>query len=140
MFSEVVRNVPVLSQKNHALVSRSVWDMSLQSMIGVDVTEVEAQDPENEAPWGMDDEEAATADAATAKVGTADVAPEKALVSAAIRKRKLNRQLTGTEVQWFPHDNDGELLNVLCHEAGRPRGVHMGTPAASTGAPNWVVW
>ena len=31
------------------------------------LTEVEAQDPDYRAPWGMDDEEAATADAATAE-------------------------------------------------------------------------
>ena len=98
MFSEVVRNVSVLSQKNHALVSRAVREISLQSMIGVDVTEVEAEDPDFQSAWGLDDEEAATAEAATAGAATADDAPGKALVSAAIRKRKLCRQLTGTEV------------------------------------------
>ena len=50
VFNEVVRNVPVLSQKRHALVSREIREKSLQSMIGVDVTEAEAKDPEHQAP------------------------------------------------------------------------------------------
>ena len=79
----------------------------------------------------MDEEdEAATAGADAA---TADAWSEKALVSAAIKKRKLYRQLTGTEVPWFPHDNDIELLKELCWEAGRPRWVYYGTPAGGAG-------
>ena len=34
----------------------------------------------------------------------------KAMVAAVVRRRKLYRQLSGTEVPWFPHDNDMELL------------------------------
>ena len=49
------------------------------------------------------------------------------------KKRKLYRQLTGTEVPWFPHDNAIELLQELCHEAGRPRWVYFGTPAGGAG-------
>ena len=49
------------------------------------------------------------------------------------KKRKLYRQLTGTEVPWFPHDNAIELLKELCHEAGRPRWVYFGTPAGGAG-------
>ena len=128
VFNEVVRNVPVLSQKSHALVSREVRDASLQTMCGVDVVEAEGKDPEHQDLPPMDDEDAGTAGAEAA---TAD-AP-KALVSAAIKKRKLYRQLTGTEVPWFPHDNDMELLKELCHEAGRPRWVYFGTPAGGAG-------
>ena len=54
-------------------------------------------------------------------------------MTAAIKKRKLYKQLTGTEVPWFPHDNDTELLKELCHEAGRPRWVYFGTPAGGAG-------
>ena len=78
----------------------------------------------------MDDEDAATAGADAA---TADASSEKALVSAAIKKRKLYRQLTGSEAPWFPHDNDSELLKELCHEAGRPRWVYFGTPSGGAG-------
>ena len=117
VFNEVVRNVPVLPQKSHALVSREIRETCLQSMIGVDVCEVEANDPGHQAPPPIDDddEDAATAgtDAATADAAAADAS--KALVSAAIKKRKLYRQLTGTEVPWFPHDNEIELLKELCH-------------------------
>ena len=89
LFVEIMRNVPVLSQKNHSLVSRSVREISLQSMVSTDVTEEEAKEPDYQARLGLDDEEPATGEAATAQ--GADAAPEKALVSAAIRKRKLYR-------------------------------------------------
>ena len=129
VFNEVVRNVPVLPQKNHALVSRDIRDASLQTMIGVCVSEVEAKDPDYVAPPPNDDEDAATAEGADA----ATAAQEKAMVQQAIKRRKLYRQVTGTEVPWFPHDNDIELLKELCHEAGRPRWVYFGTPAGGAG-------
>ena len=120
VFNDVVRNVPVLPQKSHALVCRKVRETSLQTMIGMDVSEAEAKVPEYQAPLPNDDEDAATAGADAA---TADASTGKALVSAAIKKRKLYRQLSGAEAPWFPHDNDVELLKELCHEAGKPRRV-----------------
>ena len=54
-------------------------------------------------------------------------------MDAAVKKRKLYRQLTGTEVPWFPHDNDVDLLKELVHEAGKPRWVYFGTPAGGAG-------
>ena len=57
----------------------------------------------------------------------------KALVAAIIKKRKLYKQLTGTEVPWFPHDNDMTLLKELCWETGNPRWVIHGTPAGGAG-------
>ena len=54
-------------------------------------------------------------------------------VAAAMKKRKLYRQTTGQEVQWFPHDNDPDLLKELCWEAGNPRWVIHGTPAGGAG-------
>ena len=54
---------------------------------------------------------------------TASVSAEQALfLSAGRKRRKLYRQATGSEVPWFPHDNDSELFKELCHEAGRPAG------------------
>ena len=50
-----------------------------------------------------------------------------------MKKRKLHRQLSGTEVPWFPHDNDVGLLNEFCWESGRPRCVIHGTPAGGAG-------
>ena len=50
VFNEVVRNVPVLSQKSHALVSREIRETSLQAMIGVDVATEEHNDPDYDAP------------------------------------------------------------------------------------------
>ena len=45
----------------------------------------------------------------------------------------MYRQLAGSEVPWFPHDNAVELFKELCHEAGRPRWVFFGTPAGGAG-------
>ena len=145
----------MLPQKSHALVSRTVRDMSLQSMMGVDVVAEEANDPDCQAAICPDDdqpadcEEAATAgaavtpedpvtmdvdgdDAATAATDPA-VDASKALVSAVKKKRRLYRQLTGSEVPWFPHDNDIDLLKELVHEAKHPRWVYYGTPAGGAG-------
>ena len=129
VFNEVVRRVPVLRMTSHALVSREIRERSLQAMIGVDVLEQEAQDPDYPGPPNVDDETALEDQAATAEASTA-------LLSAAVKKRKLYRQLrqlTRTEVPWFPHDNDIDLLKELCHEAGRPRWVYFGTPAGGAG-------
>lgn len=129
VFNEIVRNVPVLHPKGHALVSRAIRETSLRAMIGIDVAEVESKEADQNAlPPMMEDYGAATADASAAAVVEA-----KAHVAAALKKRKLYRQLTGSEVPWFPHDNDGELLKELCHEAGRPRWVYFGTPAGGAG-------
>jgi len=128
VFNEVVRNVPVLSPKSHAMVSREIRETSLQAMIGADVTSEELKDPEYVDQPAMTEEEAATA---TPKAAPAEAS--KALVSAVKKKRKLYRQLTGTEVPWFPHDNAIDLIQELCHEAGRPRWVYFGTPAGGAG-------
>jgi hypothetical protein len=50
-----------------------------------------------------------------------------------IKKRRLYKQLSGTAVPWFPHDNAIELLKELCWEAGRPRWILHGTPAGGAG-------
>ena len=134
VWCEVVKNVPVLHQKNHALVTKGVREQSLQAMVGTCVTEVEAQERAAQGlpePVQHDDDDGA-ADAETADAATAGP-PEKKVVDAALKKRKLYRQLTGTEVPWFPHDNDFELLKELVHEAGKPRWVYFGTPAGGAG-------
>ena len=48
-----------------------------------------------------------------------------------LQQRMPRRQLTGTEVPWFPHDNDIALLKERCHETGRPRRLYFRTPAGS---------
>ena len=75
-----------------------------------------------------DGEEAATAGAAVSSEEAA-----KTNVAAVRKRRKLYRQLTGSEVPWFPHDNDIDLMKELCHEARRPRWVYFGTPAGGAG-------
>ena len=98
-------------------------------MVGVCVSQVEANDPDCEAPPAFDDEDAATAAGADA----ATVAARERALTAAVKRRKLCRQVTGTDVPWFPHDNDTELFKELCREAGRPRWVYFGTPAGGAG-------
>ena len=58
---------------------------------------------------------------------------DKALVASQVKKRKLYRQHTGTDVPWFPHDNDMELLKEFCWEGGKPRWVFFGPPAGGAG-------
>ena len=81
LFNENVRSVPVLPQKCHALVSREVREASLASMVGVRVSQVEANDPDCEAPPAFDDEDAATAEGADAATAAAR---ERALAAAAV--------------------------------------------------------
>ena len=50
VFNEVVRSVPVLPQKSHALVSREIRETSLESMISMDVCEMEAKGPHHQPP------------------------------------------------------------------------------------------
>ena len=125
LFNEVVRNVPVLAPKYQALVPKAVREKSLETMVGVpgdDGGDDNAQDPGDveTQPSAAELEELANKQA-------------KALVDAQMNKRKLYRQTTGTNVPWFPHDNDIELLKELCWEAGRPRWVLFGTPAGGAG-------
>ena len=134
LFNEVMRNVPVLPQKSHALVPKQVRETSLASMVGQCVAEVEAEEREKLGYCHpLQEDEGADCGAEARDEAATAVRPEKALVTAAVKKRKLYRQLTGTEVPWFPHDNDIELLKELCHEAGKPRWVHFGTPAGGAG-------
>ena len=50
-----------------------------------------------------------------------------------MKKRRLYKQLSGTDAPWLPHDNAIELLKELCWEAGRPRWIFHGTPAGGAG-------
>ena len=47
-----------------------------------------------------------------------------------MRKRKLFKQSNETDVEWFPHEIDVELVKELVWEAGCPRWVLIGTPAS----------
>ena len=58
---------------------------------------------------------------------------DRAFVANHVKRRKLYRQISGTEVPLFPHDNDPELLKEFCYEANRPRWVLYGTPAGGAG-------
>ena len=126
LFNQVVKSVPVLAPQHQALVSKAVRETSVTSMVGVpDIEDV----VEQEKLWVLQEDDAGTGlhqpDGAEGQ--------DKALVAAQMKKRKLYRQLSGTEVPWFPHDNDMELLKEFCWEAGRPRWVFHGTPAGGAG-------
>ena len=128
LFNQVVKNVPVLAPKHQAFVCREVRETSLQSMAGVPHDE-DAEEQEKitltvDVEEGLNQPEEADAKDAQTQV--------KELV-AQVKKRKLYRQLSGTEVPWFPHDNAMELLREFCWEAGSPRWVIHGTPAGGAG-------
>ena len=128
LFNQVVRNVPVLNPKHYAYVSREVREKSLLSMVGVPHTE----DVEELAKQTRDDEDDTLAVSATAASEGPDER-QKTLQAISGKKRKLYRQISGTQVPWFPHDNDIDLLKELCWEAARPRWVLHGTPAGGAG-------
>ena len=68
-----------------------------------------------------------------AETASASAEQALALMSAGRKKRKLYRQVTGSEVPWFPHDNDPNLLRELVWEAGGPVGcqAHPASTLAS---------
>ena len=121
---EEVRNVPVLSPKKQALVSREIREKSLEAMVGMDVLEAEAKDPDHVPSTPVEEEDDAE---------TANASAEALVLNAGRKKRKLYRQVTGSEVPWFPHDNDPNLLRELVWEAGGPVGcqAHPASTLAS---------
>ena len=130
LFNQVVKNVPVLAPKHQAFVCREVREISLQTMAGVPHDEdAEEQEKLTRKALDGDGEGLNQPEEADAKDAQDQV---KELV-AQVKKRKLYRQLSGTEVPWFPHDNDMDLLREFCWEAGSPRWVIHGTPAGGAG-------
>ena len=114
-----IRNVPVLSPKNQAYVSKEVRDESLRAMVG----SVEPEDLDDEAnSQGLLEDDGLHQPKNSARI-----------MENAVKRRKLYRQVSTDMVQWFPHDNDLDLLKELCHEANRPRWVLHGTPASGAG-------
>ena len=114
----------MLAPRHQALVGRDVREASLASMTG---------HPHDDDQAEQDQETRSLESAAAEGVSSGLNQPEteeslakenKALVAAVVMRRKLYRQLSGTEVPWFPHDNDMNLLKELCWESGRPRLGH----------------
>ena len=132
LFNQIVRNVPVLAPKMQAYVSRAVREVSLSNMAGLPHSEdpVE-QKKENDQEKDKEDDD--NTELHQPKEKQPDQAEQTAFVASHIKKRKLYRQLSGTEVPWFPHDNDPALLQEFCFEAGKPRWVFHGTPAGGAG-------
>ena len=125
LFNQVMRNVPVLAPKNQAYVPRHVRDESLRNMTGVPHNEDEG---EKEKARDVD-----VGDYPAWLKQPKYIDKDRAFVASHTKKRKLYRQLSGTDVPWFPHDNDPELLKEFCFEANRPRWVLYGTPAGGAG-------
>jgi hypothetical protein len=122
LFNQVLRNVPVLAPKHQSFVSKGVREQSLSSMLGVPHT-----DDLGERENFEDDDDAMGLDQSNGD------AEQDKVIESAQKKRKLYRHHSGTDVPWFPHDNDMELLRELCWEAGNPRWVFHGTPAGGAG-------
>jgi hypothetical protein len=124
LFNQIVKNVPVLEPCKQAFVSKVVRDISLCSMVGVTNSELQRgvtnSELQRNAKGGADRQD-------PPRDGGAELnQPEK-------KKRKLFRQMSGTHVPWFPHDNNSEVLKELVWEAGLPRWVLFGTPAGGAG-------
>ena len=123
LFNPCVRNVPVISPKLHAFVSKEVRDTSLANMQGT---------PHTEDPL---EQEKAT-DIVATEDGLhqpQDPDGEKRFVANAAKRRQLYRQVSTEFVPWFPHDNHPAILREMCYELHRPRWVLHGTPAGGAG-------
>ena len=98
------------------------------------------EDPAEIEKKQMDEEEAASAGRETGHNDPAEVdqqidaqaesAEDAAKVAVNVKKRKLYKQVLGTDVEWFPHEMDIDLVKELIWEAGSPRWVLLGTPAS----------
>ena len=123
LYNEVVLKVPVVAPKDLAFVDKSVREQSLTTMAGIADTPADPLPDSGDAP-----------PAANSAASAGAVAEPVDLVKH-IKKRKLYRQATGTEVPWFPHDNAPELLKECVWEAGLDdvRWVLHGTPAGGAG-------
>ena len=129
LYCEVMLKVPVVAPKDLAFVSKEVRDASLATMSGIPVNM--AGDPDDQGAAS------ASADATGLEVASASTGGDTQALLQHVKKRRLYRQATGTEVVWFPHDNSPLVLKELLHESGtgeqQPRWVLHGTPASSSG-------
>jgi hypothetical protein len=132
LWNQVMRNVPVLSPKLQAWVEPSLRNQSLSSMNG----EVPVDDEDGEVPGKLHQpiieettEDKKLTEAKEQEERTREADQERAF----IKKRKLYRTCSGTEIPWFPHDNDPAFTGELAWEGRRPRWVFVGTPASAAG-------
>ena len=119
--------MPLLAPQQQAFVHRNARATSLLSMVGVPHDEDEGEQQKLKLlPAEDDDGEGLTQHV---HAGPEDISR----AATNIEKRTLYKQLSETDVPWFPHDSAIELLKEFCWEAGRPRWVLFGTPAGGAG-------
>ena len=134
LYHEVMLRVPVIAPKDLTFVGKDVREMSLRTMGGVAAPEDDQQD--GFGAGSVADGSGAGEPAAGADSVTESANPGGSLNFAHhVKRRRLYRQTTGTEVAWFPHDNAADLLKELVWECGgeKVRWVLHGTPAAGAG-------
>ena len=133
LFNNVIRNVPVLAPKFHAMVSREVREVSLASMTGIE-SNSDLVEAEREQRWA--EAESRSGGGEGGQEGAKRALDKKVRhgCASAFKKRRLYKHHTGTEVPWFPHDNDMDILKELCWNTGPGvRWVIHGTPAGGAG-------
>ena len=107
LFNQVVKNVPVLAPSLQAFVSRELRETSLLSMVGVPHDEDDGEQQKLKRLQQEDDDGSGLHQQDKADVEDISRAATK------MKKRRLYKQLSGTDVPWFPHDNAIELLKEL---------------------------
>ena len=127
LFNQVMRSVPLLAPDKQAFVDRDVRAASLLSMVGAPHDEDQSEQQKLKLLPAEDDDGTGLHQQDKADVEDISRAATK------IKKRRLYKQLSGTDVRLFPHDNSIDLLKELCWEAGRPRWIFHGTPAGGAG-------
>ena len=134
LFHAGMRSVPALAPKWHAFVCAKVREKNIKSMAGRPSIEDE-EELENEKRLKQIEEEGLDQPGHENEPNEPQEA-EAATQAAAIqhvKKRKLYKVTSGSEVHWFPFDNSMELMKELLWESGSPRWVIHGTPASGAG-------
>ena len=134
LYHEVMLKVPVIAPKDLTFVGKEVREISLRTMGGV----VAPDDDQQDGPGaGSAPDGSGAGSAAAGADAVADSANPGGSTNFAhhVKRRRLYRQTTGTEVAWFPHDNAADLLKELVWECGgeKVRWVLHGTPASGAG-------
>ena len=134
LYTEVMLKVPVVAPKDLTFVGKEVREASLRTMGGIVAPDDEQQDGLGAASALEDKGADAAPGAASVPVDSADLGGSTTFARH-VKRRRLYRQTTGTDVAWFPHDNAADLLKELVWECGgeKVRWVLHGTPASGAG-------
>ena len=101
LFNQVVRNVPVLAPRHQALLGGDVREASLACMTGIIHNDDQSEQDQQTRALESAAAEGVSSGLNQPETETSLAKENKALVAAVVKRRKLYRQLSGTEVPCF---------------------------------------